>query len=81
MITAARQKVEEMQQAYEMCLAEDKDLDKSFKKEFADCEPHVDQLYKLYRKRPRCTHHTPHTRQYYVHALYAGHCVYTVLRT
>ena len=43
-----------MQQAYDICLAEDKDLDKGFKKEFADCEPHLDQLYKLYKKRPRC---------------------------
>ena len=43
-----------MQKAYDICLAEDKDLDKGFKKEFADCEPHLDQLYKLYKKRPRC---------------------------
>ena len=46
-----------MQQAYDICLAEDKDLDKGFKKEFADCEPHLDQLYKLYKKRPRCAHY------------------------
>ena len=63
----ARQKVEETQQAYDMCLAEDKDLDKGFKKEFADCEPHLDQLYKLYKKRPRCAHHAPCTGQCYIH--------------
>ncbi len=28
-------------------------MDKAFKKDFADCEPYVDQLYKLFRKRPR----------------------------
>lgn len=63
----ARQKVEETQQTYDMCLAEDKDLDKGFKKEFADCEPHLDQLYKLYKKRPRCAHHAPCTGQCYIH--------------
>lgn len=28
-------------------------MDKAFKRDFADCEPYVDQLYKLFRKRPR----------------------------
>jgi len=28
-------------------------MDKAFKKDFSDCEPYVDQLYKLFRKRPR----------------------------
>lgn len=34
-------------------VAEDREIDKSFKRDFADCEPHIDQLYKLFRKRPR----------------------------
>ena len=29
------------------------ELDKTFKKDFSDCEPYLEQLYKLYRKRPR----------------------------
>ena len=33
--------------------AEDREMDKSFKRDFADCEPYVDQLYKLFRKRPK----------------------------
>lgn len=32
-------------------------MDKAFKKEFADCEPCVDQLYKLFRRRPRGQKH------------------------
>ena len=28
-------------------------MDKSFKKDFSDCEPFLEPLYKLYRKRPR----------------------------
>ena len=45
--------MEKEQQAYDMSVAEDKDMDKGFKKEFADCEIYMDQLYKLYKKRPR----------------------------
>ena len=30
-----------------------KELDKCFKRDFADCDPFVDQLYRLFRKRPR----------------------------
>lgn len=29
------------------------DLDRSFKRDFADCDPYVDQLYRLFRRRPR----------------------------
>ena len=35
------------------CLPPPQEMDKTFKKDFADCEPYLDQLYKLYRKRPR----------------------------
>lgn len=44
---------EEFQEQYELMVSEDRELDKSFKKDFIDCEPFVDQLYKLFRKRPR----------------------------
>ena len=49
----ARRKLEEVKENYEMLVTEDRDMDKAFKKEFADCEPYVDQLYKLFKKRPR----------------------------
>lgn len=46
-------RVEEVREQYESMAADDKEMDRSFKKDFSDCEPHVDQLYKLFRKRPR----------------------------
>lgn len=30
-----------------------KELEKTFKKDFTDCEPHVDLLLKLFKRRPR----------------------------
>ena len=45
--------IEDVHEQYEQLVAEDRELDKSFKRDFADCEPYVDQLYKLFRKRPR----------------------------
>lgn len=45
--------MEEVREHYELVVADDKDMDKLFKKEFADCEPYVDPLYKLFKKRPR----------------------------
>ena len=52
-LTTARQMVGQLQRSYELSMSEDKDLDKGFKKELSDCEPYTDQLYKLYKKRPR----------------------------
>ena len=52
-ITTARQIVEDAQARYEQLASEDKEMDRSFRKEFVDCEPYVDQLYKLFRRRPR----------------------------
>lgn len=54
-INLARRQVEEARENYERAAMEDRDLDKGFKKEFSDCEGFVEQLYKLYRKRPRCS--------------------------
>lgn len=45
--------MEEVRDQYDLLAAEDKEMDKTFKKDFADCEPYVDALYKLFRKRPR----------------------------
>ncbi len=42
-----------MKESYDVLVAEDRDMDRAFRKEFADCEPYVDQLYKLFKKRPR----------------------------
>ncbi len=52
-LTAAKKQVEDFREQYEQMLAEDREQDRSFKRDFADCEPYTDQLYKLFRKRPR----------------------------
>lgn len=49
--------MEEVKEQYDLLAAEDKEMDRTFKKDFADCEPYVDQLYKLFRKRPRGQKH------------------------
>lgn len=49
-----REQVENFRESYDNLVAEDKLLDKGFKREFLDVPSHqVDQLYKLYRRRPR----------------------------
>uniref|UniRef100_A0AAY4DIY8 Uncharacterized protein n=1 Tax=Denticeps clupeoides TaxID=299321 RepID=A0AAY4DIY8_9TELE len=46
--------VEAFRETYDNAVAEDKLLDKGFRKEFFDVPGHlVDQLYKLYKRRPR----------------------------
>lgn len=52
-LSAAKRQVEQFREQYEQLAAEDRELDRSFKRDFADCEPYTDQLYKLFRKRPR----------------------------
>lgn len=52
-ISICKRRVEEVRESYELQGAEEKDMDKYFKKEFADCEPFVDLLYKFFKKRPR----------------------------
>ena len=49
--------MEEVREQYDLLTSEDKEMDRTFKKDFADCEPFVDQLYKLFRKRPRGPKH------------------------
>ncbi|XP_058242609.1 cilia- and flagella-associated protein 43 isoform X1 [Hemibagrus wyckioides] len=49
-----REDVEAFQETYDNTVAEDKLLDSGFRKEFCDVPGHiVDQLYKLYKRRPR----------------------------
>ena len=52
-INAAKRKIKECREHYDYMLAEDKVLDRDFKRDFSDCEPYVDQLYKLFKRRPR----------------------------
>lgn len=61
----AKREVEEQKEQYEKMAAEDRELDKSFRRDFADCDPYVEQLYKLFRKRPRWVRSTSH--QCYAH--------------
>ena len=53
-LAEAKREVDQFRDSYEIVLAEDKALDKAFKKEFADQDMHiVEQLYKLFKRRPR----------------------------
>lgn len=53
-LAEAKREVDHFRDSYEIVLAEDKALDKAFKKEFADQDAHtVEQLYKLFKRRPR----------------------------
>jgi len=53
-LAEAKREVDHFRDSYEIVLAEDKALDKAFKKEFADQDLHtVEQLYKLFKRRPR----------------------------
>ncbi|XP_067277323.1 cilia- and flagella-associated protein 43 isoform X2 [Pseudorasbora parva] len=49
-----RETFDEFREAYDNTVSEDKLLDKGFRKEFFDIPGHIiDQLYKLYKRRPR----------------------------
>ncbi len=53
-LAEAKREVDHFRDSYEIVSAEDKALDKAFKKEFADQDVHtVEQLYKLFKRRPR----------------------------
>ena len=52
-ISNSKRKIEEVKESYELQAAEDKEIDRLFKREFADCEPYVDLLYKFFKKRSR----------------------------
>jgi len=49
-----RREVDQFKDNYEMLIADDKTLDKMFRKEFSELDTHtVDVLYRLFKKRPR----------------------------
>ncbi|XP_021086318.2 cilia- and flagella-associated protein 43 isoform X2 [Mesocricetus auratus] len=53
-IQKAREDLDAFKEQHDILVAEDKILDRSFKKEFSDISGHqVDILYKLYKRRPR----------------------------
>ncbi|XP_068708688.1 cilia- and flagella-associated protein 43-like [Montipora foliosa] len=53
-LAEAKREVDQFRDSYEILSAEDKALDKAFKREFADQDVHtVEQLYKLFKRRPR----------------------------
>jgi WD40 repeat protein len=53
MLMETKRKVDEYQEYYEQIMSEDKELERNFRKDFADCDPHTDVLFKLFRRRPR----------------------------
>ncbi len=53
-LVEAKHEMEIFRDEYEIMMADDKALDKGFKRDFSDQDPHtVDQLYKLFKRRPR----------------------------
>eukprot|EP00057_Strongylocentrotus_purpuratus_P026485 XP_011680959.1 PREDICTED: cilia- and flagella-associated protein 43 [Strongylocentrotus purpuratus] len=55
----AKKQVEQYRDTYDIRVAEDKVMEKNFRKEFHDVHPVlVDQLFKLYRRRPRGQKHS-----------------------
>ncbi|XP_060097687.1 cilia- and flagella-associated protein 43 [Heteronotia binoei] len=53
-VKAARAQVDAYREAYDILVAEDKLMERGFRKEFSDVPAHyVDQLSKLYKRRPR----------------------------
>ncbi|XP_054437726.1 cilia- and flagella-associated protein 43 [Pteronotus mesoamericanus] len=59
-IQKSREELDVYKEQYDNLLAEDKVLDRSFKKEFSEIPSHqVDMLYKLFKRRPRV--HKPKT--------------------
>lgn len=53
-VANARKEIEAFRDDYETLVADDKTLDKMFRKEFSDLDTHtVDILYRLFKRRPR----------------------------
>ena len=54
-VNESRTNLEEFRNEYDILVAEDKVMDKAFKRDFHDVSAVMaDQLYRLFRKRPRC---------------------------
>uniref|UniRef100_A0A5F8H8Z6 Cilia- and flagella-associated protein 43 n=1 Tax=Monodelphis domestica TaxID=13616 RepID=A0A5F8H8Z6_MONDO len=57
----AREEVDSFRESYDNLVAEDKVVDRGFKKELAElCSQHVEILYRLFRRRPRLPRHKAH---------------------
>ncbi|XP_013915005.1 PREDICTED: cilia- and flagella-associated protein 43 [Thamnophis sirtalis] len=53
-VKTAKAEVDAFREAYDILIAEDKVMERGFRKEFSDLQTHhVDQLFKLYKRRPR----------------------------
>ncbi|XP_070608857.1 cilia- and flagella-associated protein 43 isoform X2 [Erythrolamprus reginae] len=53
-VKAAKSEVDVFREAYDILIAEDKVMERGFRKEFSDLQIHyIDQLFKLYKRRPR----------------------------
>ena len=54
LVAEAKREADASKDSYEIYVAEDKSLDKNFRREFADQDQHtIDVLYKLFKRRPR----------------------------
>ncbi|EDV20844.1 uncharacterized protein TRIADDRAFT_60769 [Trichoplax adhaerens] len=53
MLTDVKHEVDLFHEEYDKYVNDDKNMDKGFRKEFADTEPYLDTLHKLFRRRPR----------------------------
>uniref|UniRef100_A0A803TEL1 Cilia and flagella associated protein 43 n=1 Tax=Anolis carolinensis TaxID=28377 RepID=A0A803TEL1_ANOCA len=53
-VKTAKAEVEAFREAYDILIAEDRLMERGFRKEFSDLHTHqIDQLFKLYKRRPR----------------------------
>ncbi|XP_026523209.1 cilia- and flagella-associated protein 43 [Notechis scutatus] len=53
-VKTAKAEVDAFREAYDILIAEDKVMERGFRKEFSDLQTHyIDQLFKLYKRRPR----------------------------
>lgn len=54
LVAEAKREADTSKDSYEIYVAEDKSLDKNFRREFADQDQHtIDVLYKLFKRRPK----------------------------
>lgn len=54
LVAEAKREADVSKDSYEIIVAEDKSLDKNFRREFAEQDQHtIDVLYKLFKRRPR----------------------------
>lgn len=57
LVGEVKREVDKSKDTYDIYLAEDRTLDKNFRREFADQDQHtIDALYRLFKRRPRYEH-------------------------